>query len=400
VNVRSLVTRRAALLSSAALLTLGLTACHQSQAAYSNLKIVGLTQIDQNGTQVTSSAGAAPVDPAGGTTPCPLVSIAMMLPLTGPDAALGVNIEDGVQLAVDKHNQADPGCRVQLKPFDSEGDPQKATAIAPRIVDDPSIIGLIGPGNSGEVNSTGAVFDQAGLVAATPSATNVTLADKGWRTFFRGLANDGVQGPAVAGYLKNTLHSEKVCVVDDSTDYGLGLAQAVRQTLGPVADSACDVQVKRGDKDFSAAVTQLKSAHPDAVFYGGYYAEAATLIQQLRDQGVTATFASGDASNDPEFFRQAGDSARGALLSCPCAPASGTFADEYTKKFGQEPGTYSVEGYDLGTIMLKGIDTGHVTRPGLLDFVRNYDGQGMARHYRWTPRGELASTLVWLYEVQ
>ena len=61
---------------------------------------------------------------------------------------------------------------------------------------------------------------------------------------------------------------------------------------------------------------------------------------------------------------------KGALLSCPCAPASGDFADQYTKEFGQEPGTYSAEGYDLGTIMLKGIDTGHVTRPALLDFVR------------------------------
>ena len=398
--MRSPITRSAVLLSSATVLVLGLAACHQSQAASADLKIVGLTQIDQNGAQVQAPAGATPADPADATAPCPPVSIAMMLPLTGPDAALGANIKDGVQLAVDKHNQADSGCRVQLKPFDSEGDPQKATAIAPQIVDDSSIIGLIGPGNSGETNATGAVFDQAGLLAATPSATNVTLADKGWKTFIRGLANDGVQGPAVANYLKNTLHSKKVCVIDDSTDYGLGLAQAVRQTLGAVADSACDIQVKRGDKDFSAAATQLKSAKPEAIFYGGYYAEAATLIQQLREQGVTATFASGDASNDPEFFKQAGESARGALLSCPCAPASGDFADQYTKEFGQEPGTYSAEGYDLGTIMLKGIDTGHVTRPALLDFVRHYDGQGIARHYRWTPTGELTSTLIWLYKVQ
>jgi hypothetical protein len=97
------------------------------------------------------------------------------------------------------------------------------------------------------------------------------------------------------------------------------------------------------------------------------HAPPATLIQQLREQGVTATFASGDASDDPEFFKQAGESARGALLSC--APASGDFADQYTKEFGQEPGTHSAEGDDLSTIMLRGIDTGDVTRPALLDFV-------------------------------
>ena len=125
--------------------------------------------------------------------------------LNGPDAALGINIKNGVQLAIDKHNAANPGCQVQLKPFDTEGDPQKATAIAPQIVDDPYTIGLVGPAFSGETKATGTVFDQAGLVAATASATNVTLSENGWKTFFRGLANDGVQGPSVANYLKNTL---------------------------------------------------------------------------------------------------------------------------------------------------------------------------------------------------
>ena len=95
--------------------------------------------------------------------------------LTGPDAALGINIKNGVQMAVDQHNKANPGCQVQLKNFDTEGDPQKATQIAPQIVDDASTIGLLGPAFSGETKATGSVFDQAGLVATTASATNVTL---------------------------------------------------------------------------------------------------------------------------------------------------------------------------------------------------------------------------------
>jgi branched-chain amino acid transport system substrate-binding protein len=328
------------------------------------------------------------------------VSIAMAGALTGPDAALGINIKNGVQLAIDKHNAANPGCQVQLKPFDTEGDPQKATAIAPQIVDDQYTIGLVGPAFSGETKATGTVFDQAGLVATTASATNVTLSENGWKTFFRGLANDGVQGPSVANYLKNTLALKKVCVVDDSTDYGLGLSTAVRETLGPVADSSCNISVKKGDKDFSAAVTQIKGASPDAVFYGGYYSEAAPLVQQLRDAGVTATFASADGTKDPEFVKQAGEASKDAVLACPCGPATGSFVEEYTKKFGMEPSTYSTEGFDLGTILLKGIDSGKITRPDLLDYVRTYDGQGVARKYQWNDKGELTSTLIWIYKVQ
>ena len=220
-------------------------------------------QIDENGAEVKAAEGAAPADPAGdGKANCPPVSIAMAGALNGPDAALGINIKNGVQLAIDKHNAANPGCQVQLKPFDTEGDPQKATAIAPQIVDDQYTIGLVGPAFSGETKATGGVFDQAGLVAATASATNPTLSENGWKTFFRGLANDAVQGPSVANYMKSTLGYKKVCVIDDSTDYGLGLATAVRDTLGPVADSACNISVKKGDKDFSAAVTQVKGVSP------------------------------------------------------------------------------------------------------------------------------------------
>lgn len=381
-----------------------MTGCTQSKPGESSgtdLKIVEQVPIDDSGKQIKPPDTTAAADPAGNrNATCPPITVAMAGALNGPDAALGINIRNGVQLAIDKHNAANPNCQVQLRTFDTEGDPQKASAIAPQIVDDAGIVGLIGPAFSGETKATGGVFDQAGLVAATASATNVTLSQNGWKTFFRGLGNDGAQGRAVANYLKNTLNYKKVCVVDDSTDYGVGLANVVRQTLGPVADSACNISVKKGDKDFSAAVTQVKNAGPDAVFYSGYYAEAAPFVQQLRDGGVTAAFVSADGTKDPEFVKQAGSASKDAILSCPCSPAPPAFADEYTKKFGQAPGTYSTEGYDLATIMLKGIDSGAVTRPQLLDFVRTYNGPGVARQYQWDPTGELTNTLIWIYKVQ
>ncbi|BBY83825.1 branched-chain amino acid ABC transporter substrate-binding protein [Mycolicibacterium pulveris] len=403
--MRGRVARNAVAIGSAGLLALALAGCQQSEpgedSGQTDLKIVEQVQIDQNGTEVPPDESAAPADPAGdGQAQCPPVSIAMAGALNGPDAALGINIKNGIQLAVDKHNAANPGCQVQLKTFDTEGDPQRATQIAPQIINDAFTIGLIGPAFSGETMATGDVFNQAGLVAATASATNVTLSDKGWRTFFRGLGNDGVQGPAVANYMKNTLGHQKVCVVDDSTDYGLGLAQTVRETLGPVADPACNISVKKGDKDFSAAVTQINGASPDSVFFSGYYAEASPFVQQLKDSGFAGTFVSADGAKDPEFVKQAGDAAKDAILSCPCGPSTGSFAEEYRQKFNQEPGTYSSEGYDLGTIMLKGIDSGAITRPALLDYVRNYDGRGVARQYQWSPTGELTSSLIWIYKVQ
>ena len=359
--MRGRVARSAFALGSAGLVVLGIAGCTQSEpsegeAAQADLRIVEQVQIDENGAEVEAAEGAAPADPAGnGQAQCPPVSIAMAGALTGPDAALGINIKNGMQLAVDKHNAANAGCQVQLKPFDTEGDPQKATQIAPQIINDAFTIGLIGPAFSGETNATGAVFNQAGLVAATASATNVTLSEKGWRTFFRGLANDGVQGPSVANYMKNTLGYDKVCVVDDSTDYGLGLAQSVRETLGPVADSACNISVKKGDKDFSAAVTQIKGASPAAVFFSGYYAEAAPFVQQLRDGAFEGTFVSADGVKDPEFVKQAGGVSEGRRPVLPVRSRHGQLrrrvlpevrpGSGHLQHRGLRPGHHHAEGH-------------------------------------------------------
>ena len=376
------------------------SAASSAPAAGGDLAINPEVQIDIDGAEVPVATSVAAVDPAGdGSATCSGVSIAMAGALTGPNAALGLNILYGANVALDKHNKANPGCQVEVKQFDTEGDPQKATQVAPQIVNDTSVIGLLGPAFSGETKAVGPVFSQAGLLSLTASATNPDLTKNGWTNFYRGLANDAVQGPAVAKYLVNTAGYKKICVVKDNSDYGVGLAEEITTGLGDVADSSCAADVKTGDKDFSATVSLINGAKPDAVFYAGYYAEAAPFVQQLRDGGVTAVFVSADGTNDPQFVEQAGAAASGAILSCPCGPAPEEFAAEYEALNGSAPGVYSTEGYDLATIMLTGIDSGITDRAGLIEYVKNYTGQGLAREYKWDATGELSSSLIWIYKV-
>ncbi|WP_127784718.1 branched-chain amino acid ABC transporter substrate-binding protein [Rhodococcus sp. X156] len=388
--------------------TLTLSACGSKSSDSSGgsgssapLAIAPLVQIDQSGKEVAASSTTAAADPAGdGKATCTNVKLAFAGAKTGPNAALGINIRNGAKVALDAHNKANPGCQVEMVDFDTEGDPQKATQVAPQIVSDPSVIGLLGPAFSGETKATGGIFAQAGLPSLSASATNVALTTNGWKTFYRGLANDGVQGPSVAKYLTDSQGFKKICVVQDDSDYGVGLAKAVEDALGSAADKSCSASVKTGDKDFSATSTSIKSANADAIFYAGYFAEAAPLVTQLRSAGVTAKFVSADGTNDPEFVKQAGSSAQDALLSCPCGPAPDSYKAAYKAANNAEPGVYSTEGYDLTTIMLKGIDAGKTTRADLAAFVKSYDGAGLARNYKWNDKGELDNALIWMYQVK
>lgn len=388
-----------------AIVALALTGCSDKETESEKsggaeaLTIQPLEQVDKEGKPVEAKDGGDPADPAGdGKAVCSGISLGFAGALTGDNAALGQNIRNGMEVAVQKHNEANPDCQVAVKDFDTEGTPEKATQVAPSIIGDAEIIALLGPAFSGETNAVSPQFNQAGLPALSASATNPALSQNGWQTFFRGLANDAIQGPALAAYIKDTMGANKVCLIKDDSDYGKGLAAELKTGLGDVV--TCEADTKTKDKEFSAIVTQVKEADVDAVVYAGYYAEAAPLAQQLDEGGVEATFVSADGVNDPAFVDGAGSSAEGAILSCPCGPAPEDFAAEYEEIAGSAPGVYSTEGYDLATIMLQAIDSGVTTREDMLKFVKDYDGDGLARHYKWDSTGELEENNIWIYEVK
>lgn len=340
-------------------------------------------------------------DPRGdGLGQCTKVALAYAGSINGENAALGQNIFYGADLAVQLHNQANPGCQVELKRYDTEGKAEKAPGVVNEIVGEKAVLGVVGPSFSGEAKAVGGLFDQAGLVQITPSATNSALSTNGWKTFFRGLGNDAAQGPAAAKFLTTTLKAAKVCVIADDSPFGVDLAKVVTAALADTA--SCTDKVKQKQTDFGAVVSRMTDEKPDAIFYSGYYPEAGPLAQQLDSAGVTAKFVGPDGIKNDEFVKAAGKAAEKAYFTCPCVPEDNfkDFANSYKAMEGHTPGTYSAEAYDAATILLKGIDKGIVDRAGLLDFVREYSGQGLTKRFRWTEQGEPEEAPVWSYKVE
>lgn len=351
-------------------------------------------------TSIETPAGA--VLPAGdGTAKCAAgTTIGYVGVVTGPNAALGINEYYGVQLAIDQHNKANKDCQVQFKKFDTEGDPTKATGPTTQAVNTAAIVGVVGNSFSGESKATGNIYEQKGLVHITPSATNPDLTNNGWKTFFRALGNDAVQGPAAAKFLTDTLKQKKVYLVQDDSDYGIGLAGTTTAALGSALIGTD--KVITGQKDFSAVISKIISSKATSVYYAGYYAEGAPFDQQLVNKGFKGVFVGPDGVKDDQFLKLAGNASSNAYFTCPCIPGEliPSFKSAYSAAFNADPGTYSVEGYDAATILLSGIDKGNTTRAKLLSFVTSYDADGLSKHYKWDDKGELEAPAVYGYEVK
>jgi len=344
-------------------------------------------------------------DSSSGSKSCDL-KIAFFGALTGSSANLGINERNGAKLAIDQYNAKHSDCKVTFQQFDSEGDPAKAPGLARQLVKDPKIIGVVGPGFSGESEAADPIFESAGLPTITPSATRPSLSTNNWKVFHRAVANDSAQGPAAGYYIKSVLKAQKAFVVDDQSAYGAGLADQVKKVLGTVVVGTDKVGADGKQTDFSATVTKIKSSGATAVFYGGYYQNAGLIRKQLTAAGVTATLVAGDGVNDPGYIKTAGNaSAEGSILTCPCAPAStakGDFVKDYKAAFKVDAGTYSDVSFDIGNMYLQGIDKKNTTAAKMLSFVNGINYTGIANTYKFTDKGELdpSLTIVWAFKVK
>ena len=327
--------------------------------------------------------------------------IGVMGALSGANASIVLPSVDGAKLALSQWENED--CDVELVEFDTEGDPAKATPVATQIAGDETFIGVIGGAFSGETRATKSIYNDAGVTMVSQSATATDLTQEDpVEVFHRVVPYDDYQGAAIAAYLADELSATKVFVVDNSEAYGEPLADRVEETLGDKVVQRDKTEV--GQTDFAPTISKMESAAPDAVFYGGYIAEAAPLLKQMRDAGIDAPFIGGDGLYGADFGKAAGDAGEGAIVMSPAAPIDeeSTFAADYEAEFGNAPGAYAAEGFDVMTVFLDALEDGARTREDVETFVDAYSAEGISKEISFDENGDVPADKVsyWAYKIE
>jgi len=307
---------------------------------------------------------------------------------------------------VSQYNATNPAVKATVVDFDSQGDPSQANNGANTLISD-KVVAVIGPAFSGESAAADPIFEQAGIPNITPSATNVKLAQHGYKFFHRALADDSFQGVGDADYLVNTLHASTVAVIDDNSTYGAGLAQnVIPQVTKEGGTVAVTDHVDPNGADYGSTVNKVVASKAAAVFYGGYYDAAGRLVKQLRAAGYTGLFMSGDGSEDAMFVTDAGGApAEGAYLSCACAdetqnPAAKSFVSAYQAMWSEPPAIYSAEAYDATNFVLAAIKSGATTATAINNYLATSSWQGITKTLKFLPDGNVAGGTIYVYKVE
>ncbi|RMI46497.1 branched-chain amino acid ABC transporter substrate-binding protein [Streptomyces triticirhizae] len=334
--------------------------------------------------------------------------IAYQGPLSGQNVALGENMENGVQLAIKEANESgEYDFTIEYKPADDQGAEGQSTSAAQSAIDDPDVMAVVGPAFSGPTFVAAPLYGQAGLAVVSASATNPTITEEGFPTFLRAVPNDNAQGSAMARFLASQDDVESVMVIDDVTPYGEGLADVAMEELEAAGLQAQRESVPADTVDYGSAARTVTSANVDALIYAGYYEALGPFATRLAEAGFEGIGISGDGSNDDEFINLAGGASEGWYLTCPCTDASAEeatqdFADRYQEEYGEAPGTYSAESYDVANMIIQtiaGLD-GDVNRQAVYEALASGEYEGLTKTFSFTDTGEFENEGIFLYQVE
>jgi len=253
------------------------------------------------------------------------------------------------------------GKKVELLIEDDACKPEMATNTATKLVSKKVDI-VMGHICSGATKAALGIYNDARIIVMSPSATNPELTQSGqYPNFFRTIASDDTQAKLEVDFAMNRLKVKTIAVLHDKGDYGKGLAEYARKFAAATKNVKVVLYegITPGAVDYSAIVQKIKQSGAEAVIYGGYHPEAASIVSQMRKKGMKTIFISDDGVKDITFIKVAGKNAEGVYATGPKDTSKNPLAiaanEAHKKTYGSEPGAFYLNAYAATQALLHAI---------------------------------------------
>lgn len=355
----------------------------------------------------------ASAEPTADTAGVPSVTVRLghVAPLTGPQAHLGKDNENGARLAVEDLNAenfriGDAVAKFELLGEDDQADPRQGTTVAQKLADS-RVNAVIGHLNSGTTIPASRIYHDAGIVQVSPSATTPQYTRQGYKGAFRVFADDVQQGGALGAFATGRLGVKRIAIIDDRTAYGQGLADEFEKTAR-AAGAEIVAREYTTDKatDFASILTKVKSTSADLLFYAGMDIQAGPMARQLKTLGLAVPMLFGDGACTVEFHKLAGDGAEGHYCSLPGVPlekmAGGTaFRERYKAKFNAEIQLYAPYAYDAVRVVAEAMKVaGSTDATKFLPALAAINYPGLTAQIVFDEKGDIKDGAVTLYQAR
>jgi branched-chain amino acid transport system substrate-binding protein len=358
---------------------------------------------------IVASAVARPASKAAASASCSTVSIGMLAPVTGPASSIGADQLHWAQYYVTQWNKVKGHIKIKLVQGDTQLDPSKASTVAQSFASNKSIMGVIGPAGSDEVQAVAPILRKGGLAFASGSATRVSLTNgsqKGF--FFRNVPNDSVQGPTATSYMFAKLgvkSGSSVMVVDDQESYSTGLADIVGQSLSGKGVKVDRESISQKATDFSSLIAKVSSSTKVVYLPFQLASQAQLFAQQLKAQGKTAVAFGSDGTFDAKSFTVNGSYISFFAPDVTTIPADAAIVRGFLKQFPGATSPFGAPNYVLAQMYANAITKSckdhKITRTELRkNFAKvSLSSTILGTPIRFTSRGDLAGAKFHIFKI-
>lgn len=333
-------------------------------------------------------------------------------PLSGWQADGGQTVVGGVRLAAEEINRRGGvlGYRIKVVPVDDEADSEVAVQVAQEIADavrsGEKVLGVVGHYNSGQTAAALKIYKDLPIIVITPTASDPSLTQQGYRNFFRVNATDAAQGPYDAAFLVNQLKAQRIVVVYAENEYGVGLKEQIVKALEALGRPPEEViGIQEAADTHASVIPRIKAANPDAIFLAGYETEGYVLLPELREAGVQATFMASDGCFLYEFIDGAGRWAEGVYVSAitpdPKVVANREWWNAYQRLETRNPGTYSVAGYSAMAVLAEGAKRAKsLEASAISNALRSGELPSLVGTVAYDEKGDLKQQRIYIFQVR
>lgn len=337
-------------------------------------------------TGVFAGCGGGDKSSSSGSAEGKTVKLGFVTAYTGPGAAYGVAMKEGVDLAVEEINK-NPNTKVKidLKTYDTKLVKAEAINAFKKCIEQDKVLAIEGPMTSGEMFAAGPVAQQSKIVAFGTGTTAPGITDIG-DYIFRNAIPGKLAIPVTVKKAHDKLGFKKVAVLySNNNDQMVGenkIYQDLFKEMG-IEVVATETFADK-DTDFSAQLTKIQAANPDVLVIAGLYQEGSLIVKKAREMGMNQPIIGNNGFNSPAYIEQSGAAADGTLVATPWNPESKSekaqaFRKAFVAKYGHEPDQFAAQAYDAMYVMHQAVEQSGTTTDrkkfrDTLAQIKNFEG--------------------------
>src|SRR4051812_9776215 len=291
------------------------------------------------------------------------LKIGLILPMTGPFASTGRQIDGAVKLWMAQNGATVAGKKIEVIVKDDAGTADTTRRLAQELVVNDKVQVLAGFGLTPLALATAAIATQAKVPMIVMAAATSSIVDQSPMIVRAGFTLPQITAPLADWAAKNNIKK----VVTLVTDYGPGIdAETAFKTRftaagGQVSES---LRVPLRNPDFSPFLQKVKDDQPNAVFVFVPSGVGAIFMKQFVERGFDKSgiqlIATGDVTDD-DILNDMGDVALGVITSMHYSaahpsPANKTYVEAFKKLNGIRPNFHSVGGYDGMRVIYRALE--------------------------------------------